>query len=531
MGLLANPVADGDAGEYVRLVLPAGNWTVSDGEDAASFRLTRSGTVLVVAPDESVVDPPPGRVVAGDLSLSNGGERVVLRHGGPEGAVVDAVEYGDAPEGERWIRARTGGTSDDGVGGSAGPWRPVGYEPRSPESLGAADATAFVLPDAPGVPVEPIRRADERVLLAGYTYASERLTRELIAARDRGVTARVLLDGGPVGGVTDDQARLLDRLVAAGVEVRVVAGPRARFRYHHAKYAVADDAAVVLTENWKPSGTGGADSRGWGVVLRSARSADALAALFRSDTRQRDAVPWTEFRAGRTFTDADPSNGSYPRRTDPRDLRVERATLLTAPGNAEAGVVAAIDGADERVDVLQPTVEPGPLLAATRRAARRGATVRLLLSNAWYVADENRATVEELNRWAERAGVPFEARVVDPGGRFGKVHAKGVVADDVAVVGSLNWNPTSAGENREVVVALRGDAVADYYRSSFAADWRGGRGGPGGGDAGAVPPALAVAAVGLAAGVVLFLRRRLAFGDGEGDGGAVATDDERGPIG
>ncbi|MFC7136882.1 phospholipase D-like domain-containing protein [Halobaculum litoreum] len=95
--------------------------------------------------------------------------------------------------------------------------------------------------------------------------------------------------------------------------------------------------------------------------------------------------------------------------------------------------------------MLQPTVEPGALLAATRRAAKRGVRVRLLLSNAWYVAEENAALVDSLNRWADRAGVPFEARVADPGGAFGKVHAKGVVADDTAVVGSLNWNPTSAG--------------------------------------------------------------------------------------
>ncbi|MFC7136881.1 phospholipase D-like domain-containing protein [Halobaculum litoreum] len=252
VALLPNPVAAGDAGEYVRLRLPRGNWTLSDGEDRIRIERGRAGAVLVTDDPEAIVAPPNGSVVAAPLSLSNAGERLVLRRGGPDGTVVDEVAYADAPEGERWLRDADGGDR----------WRPVGYAPRDPVALGAANATAFVLPDAPGAAVEPIRRAEDRVLLAGYTFASERVADDLIAARERGVRVRVLLDGAPVGGITDVQARLLDRLVDAGVDVRVVSGPHARFRYHHAKYAVADDAAVVSTENWKPSGTGGADNRG-----------------------------------------------------------------------------------------------------------------------------------------------------------------------------------------------------------------------------------------------------------------------------
>ncbi|UIO98624.1 phospholipase D-like domain-containing protein [Halobaculum sp. CBA1158] len=512
VSLLPNPVAPDDAGEYVRVRLPAGNWTVTDGESSVRIHQRQQGAVVVTADADALVDPPPGRVADGGLSLSNAGERVALRRGGPDGPVVDAVRYGRAPEGQRWVR-----DADP-------PWRPVGLDPREPVPLGSASATAFVLPDAPGPAIEPIQSAEDRILLAGYTFASERVTEELIAAHRRDVNVRVLLDGDPVGGVTTRQARLLDRLVAAGIEVRVVTGAHARVRYHHAKYAVADDTAVVLTENWKPSGTGGADNRGWGVALESARAAAALAELFRSDAGWIDAIAWNDVRTDGSFTPAEPAEGTYPEEHPPSTVRAERATLLTAPGNAESGVVAAIDDADERVDVLQPTVASGPMLSALRRAAERGATVRLLVSNAWYVAEENAALVERLNDWADRAGVPLEARVADPGGRFGAVHAKGVVADDTAVVGSLNWNPTSARENREVAVALEGEAVAGYYRESFGADWR--ERGSGNGLVGetGVPPALAVAAVGSAAGAVLYARRRIAFGD-------PGSGDDRGPIG
>jgi phosphatidylserine/phosphatidylglycerophosphate/cardiolipin synthase-like enzyme len=525
VSLLPNPVAADDAGEYVLLALPAGNWSIGDGEGTVAIEQVRAGLVVVTATPEALVAQPEGRVVARGLGLSNAGERVVLRRGGPNGSVVDAVEYGRAPEGERWIRGSEDGDRDAAADSDGDPrWRPVGFVPRDPVALGSANARTFVLPDAPAAPLAPIRRADRRVLIAGYTFASGRVTRELIAAHERGATVRVLLDGGPVGGISARQADLLDTLVAAGIEVRILGGPHARFRYHHAKYAVADDAAVILTENWKPSGTGGADSRGWGVALRSLRAADALADLFRADAGWRDAVPWNRYRSDRSFDEVRTAVGSYPSRHAPADIRVDRVRLLTAPGNAESSVVAAVGDADVRVDVIQPTVDRGPMLASLRRAARRGVRVRLLLSNAWYAAEENAARAAELNRWAADTGVPLEVRVADSSGRYGKVHAKGVVADDVALVGSLNWNPTSARSNREVVVALEGDAVANYYRESFAADWRAGRGGSlGGGD---LPPAFAIGAVGAVAGAVLFVKRRLAF-----DGGAGERSDDRGPIG
>ncbi len=110
----------------------------------------------------------------------------------------------------------------------------------------------------------------------------------------------------------------------------------------------------------------------------------------------------------------------------------------------------------------------GRIVRALRRAADRGVDVHLLLSNAWYDREDNRALAETLS--AE----PIAVAVAEPRGRYGKIHAKGLVVDDTAVVGSLNWNPTAATENREVVIAVENASVADYYARTYAADWRGG---------------------------------------------------------
>jgi phosphatidylserine/phosphatidylglycerophosphate/cardiolipin synthase-like enzyme len=494
-----NPIADGDRGEFVGLEVPPGTdlgaFSLEDGEDRAGLpNRTVDGRVVLTAAPERVPNATAGRVLAvsGFPSLSNAGETLVLRRGN---RTVAAAGYADAPESE--LRRWPGG------------WRPLGATDFPVRHTGGGPATAFVLPDAPGVPVETITAADERVLLAGYTFADARVRRALLAAARRDVEVRVLVDGAPVGGLPREMARELDRLSDAGVEVRVVGGPHARYDFHHAKYAVVDETALVMTENWKPAGTGGRSSRGWGVRLRDPGTASALAATFRADFRGRAVRSWAGFRRGRRFESGGRSNATYGTRFDPETVRVENASVLVAPDNAERGVIERLDVAEGSVSVVQVSLGglDGPFTAALLRAARRGVRVRVLLSGAWYVREENARFADALNERANSRNLPLSVRLADPGGRFEKVHAKGAIVDDETVlVGSLNWNAHAARENREVVLALRGRAVAEYYRRVFEADWSSG------GEADL--PVGVLVAVALAALLAVWVGRRIDFEGG-----------------
>jgi len=466
VSVFPDPVADGDAGEYV-VVDPAGtsNLSLSDGETTVS--VPPDGPVAVSATPNAtreLVDVP---VAEAELLLSNGGERLVLRR---NGTAIDRVSYEETNEGER-LNATTHG------------WTPRGLERRTAASTGPATATAFVLPDAPEVPLDTLEDADRRILLASYTFASPRVADALLAAAERGVRVRVLIDGGPIGGMSTRQRDQLDRLAAGGVEVRALGGPHARFAYHHPKYAVVDDAALVLTENWKPAGTGGHDSRGWGVRIRSERTAAELAAVFAHDADGVDAVRWRAHRRNATFVEAGPPAGSYPTNIEPESVDVDGVRVLTAPGNAGSEIERSIATANHSVDVISPRLDPAsPYFEALVAAAERGVTVRILLSNARYDAESNRALVDRTDRLREE-GLPIEARVADPAGRFGKVHAKGAVIDgETAIVGSLNWNTHAAAENREVLVALDGHEPATYYTRAFDSDWTAASGSAGGTD-------------------------------------------------
>ena len=490
--LYPNPTTPQNRGEYVTVDLDsAGNWTLTDGEGIVRLP-DRTGEFAVTRhPTETATHTNATTVTAGgSLRLAVGGETLELKR---DGEVVDTVTYEDAPESQRWHRKRDPH------------WQPNGFVPREPATAESTPVEAFVLPDAPAVPVETIAEADRRLYLAAYTLTSERVVDELIAAHDRGAEVRVLIEGAPVGGMSTQQADRLDELSEAGVEVRAMTGERARFRYHHAKYAVVDDRAVVLTENWKPSGTGGADNRGWGVTVDSPKTAADLAAVFKHDATWNDTVRWSAFRSTAETTEKGASTGSYSQTHPPMTATAESVTVLAAPDNTDEELVDLINGTDDRLLIVQPSIGSVdfPLLQAAMRAADRGVDVRILLGSQWYNEEENGALAARLRERTE-ASDSFSVRLAEGNGRFGKIHAKGIVADDTAVVGSLNWNDNSLRNNREVALAIEDAAVADYYAGVFNGDWssKGTR---------ELPVGVVVVAIGTAGGTVLYLNRRLEF--------------------
>jgi len=498
-----NPLLENDAGEFVILWFPQGTdlrgWTITDGETTVSLGNETASGPVAVATDPlaaSNLTDHPVLALDGSLSLANGGDQVALSY---RNETVDETNYENAPDAELYRRV-----------GKTWQWTHLGATAFEPVHTNATRVTPFVLPDAPSVPVETLRSAEDRILLGGYSFESERAARELKRAAARGVEVKVLLDDAPAGGISTTQARVLDSLARSEVEIEVIGGSYARYDFHHPKYAVVDDRALVMTENWKPAGTGGRASRGWGVVVADSRTADGLARIFRADADWRDTTSWREFRRDRTFTAEDPVNGTYPTEFAPRSMDVDETTLLAAPDNAEGEIVRRLDEADESISVLQVSIgsRDQPFLRAALRAARRGVDVRILLSSAWYSEEDNEALVAWLRGRARAEDLPLDARVADPGNRFEKVHAKGVIVDrETVVVGSINWNNNSVRENREIALVLDGNEVGAYYGRVFDADWEGGDASTDFGGESDLPIGLVAAVLGVLVLCVLVARR------------------------
>lgn len=508
-----NPVTDGDRGEFVRVAIPQGSnlsaFELADGEGSvrlsppARDETNATGSTFVAsrAPNRTLTfstDPGltgwltdgPIAGLSGSVQLANSGERLRLLHAGE---VIDSVQYESAPEGELY-RPRTG------------EWEPLGATDRPVVTGGPGTVEAFVLPDGSDRAVEFLDTATERVLLAGYTVSSREVVGSLTAAVERGVDVAVLADGSPVGGMTGNMATALSTLDRAGAEVRVLAGERARYRYHHAKYAVVDDRALVTTENWKPAGTGGNSSRGWGVITGQRRVVEGLADTYRADTTWADAVPWDSHDPA--LVEGSRSTGEYPQSFDPRTVSVEQTRLLVTPDNAGGNIRETIENADSSLDIKQVSIGDRSfrLLRTVLDAAARGVEVRILLSGAWYVAEDNRRLAAWLRDQAQVADLPLSVRLADSGDAFEKIHAKGMIVDgEQTLVGSINWNANSVENNREVALLLEGESAARYFGEVFEADWQGHRDGSGHGWD--VPLGLGLAVVAGAVAAILGLKR------------------------
>ena len=462
--LYPDPVAHGDTGEFLTVRVPdnLSQYSLADDQVNVSLRSDRptaAGRITFSTAPNTTRNLTDRTVVpvSDRLRLSNDGETVRLLR---QGTVVDTVRYGRTKEGELYHP-------------DSGEWTPLAATDRPVVTAEGGSVEAFVLPDSPDRAVEFLESSQDRIYLSGYTLTSQRIVDALIEAADRNVPVEVLVDGSPVGGMSTEMATALDELSEAGIDVRVLGGDRARYRFHHAKYAVVDDRALVTTENWKPAGLGGQSSRGWAVITDQQPIVSGLVETFRADVGWVDSLSWQAYD-DRSIVDDEPATDSYPSKFEPSSLAVERTELLVTPDNAEARILDVIDNANESIAIKQVRIgDRGlPFLQAVLDAARQGVEVRILLGSSWYAEEENRKIKRWLDEQAAAEDLPLEVRLAEPGGDFEKIHAKGMIVDKKQViVGSINWNNNSVRSNREVALLMEGEQPATYFKTVFDADW------------------------------------------------------------
>lgn len=493
-GVYPNPVLPGDEGEFVVLDVPPdtelGAYELTDGEDTIGLPPRTVSGPIAIAANRTPAERGgyPVVTVSSFPRLANGGETVSLRRV-EDGRVVDTITFPRTREG---VLQTPGGPV------------PLGHRVHATVTANATAVTAFALPDDPEPVYRALAAATDRILLAGYTLTDDRVVSALVDAQARGVDVRIVVEGSPVGGVRPAQVDALDDLADAGVTVSVMGGPYDVMGFHHAKYAVVDDTAVVLTENWKASGIGGHRNRGYGVMVHDAAVATELAAIFHGDVAWQGTRDWAVARGSAGRQPSAPAEDGFPSRFEHETHDADSVTLAVAPDNAGPVVDRFVASANSSLRVQQVRIDHPELERGLIEAAERGVEVEVLLSSAWYVRDENERLARCLNTYAANADVPLTVGLVEPRSRFGRLHAKLAIADgDRVLLGSLNWNEHAVTRNREVVVVVEGRDVAAVYASVFRADRRGG--------AWRLPLELAAFALATVAGVSWFLWREIEF--------------------
>ncbi len=289
-------------------------------------------------------------------------------------------------------------------------------------------------------------------------------------------SVHILMFGWREGEVGMAMAELLQRRLADGVEVRVIVDnmgskPRAAARDMYAALAAAGAQIVVndfpiacATRARRPPQAlrdrrrGRLDRRrGIEDHFRDGGFHDVMARVTGDVVRQAQAAFLTSFRGHGGALPADLSH-LFPAPADPGTTPVVLAQVI--PGGfvaAPEAIREQIDGARERLDVMNPYLTDPGMIERILAAARRGVRVRVVVSEK---SNNGLATAALQHRYADLLAAGVEVWEL-PGT---VVHAKVVVADDVVSFGTVNLDAWALYRNSELMLLARSAEVAEQFR-------------------------------------------------------------------
>ena len=370
-----------------------------------------------------------------------------------------------------------------------GAWDPrplmVGQSRFRPAVFRNVSVTTFVSPDCSNeVFSSAINQASSAILLNMYEFSSPAMGDLLIAAKARGVDVHVLIEGGPVGGISPDEKSLIRYINQSGIPVISMTSSKtehAPYRYDHAKYAVIDrDGLLVTSENFKYSGfppEGMSGNRGWGVFLKSPELATYFTTVFNTDTRSPSVVPYNGVAGTPEMIPLEKHSAEF----SPGQFEGATVTPIISPDTSNQ-ISDLLNSAETSIDIEQAYIKNetpltlNPYLSSAINASRRGVHVRVLLDSYWFNVEgpnDNDEMAALINRIGASERIPLEARCIDLSvSQLEKIHNKGVIVDDKRVlVSSINWNSNSPNFNREAGVIIDHPGVAEYFHKVYEDDW------------------------------------------------------------
>ncbi len=357
--------------------------------------------------------------------------------------------------------------------------------------------------------------AQHSIRLASFTFEHVALAELLAAKAGSGVAVSILLEGAPAGGISDQQRYATQRIEAAGGQVWFMVNDRNdasdRYSNQHAKFIVVDDRLLLVSsENFNPDSMPDDDKsdgtlgrRGTALVTDDPALVSYTRAVFDADLDPLHHADLFRWNAGDPrygpppagFVPNTSSGGSGYQLVQPRPLRVDGSFaaefvqspetsllpphvggLLRMVERAGPGDTVLVQQLYERVNwggaAATPETAPNPRLLAYIAAARRGATVRIMLDS-FFDPGSNSQTAAYLNLLAQAERIDLVARLANPAGSG--LHNKMVLVQAGGTgwvhVGSLNGSEASAKINRELALQVQSNAVYDYFAAAFWQDW------------------------------------------------------------
>lgn len=289
-----------------------------------------------------------------------------------------------------------------------------------------------------------------------YSINMKDIPDALIAARDRGVKIRIIMDESHVYPKADTQIK---RLINAGdgIEVRTLRGTRS-YGVNHNKITIHDRALVTTgSYNW----TFGATFSNYENTL-----------VFRNPVYVKGYVDYFEWMWSKARTIEQGASPEVPEGyygIPPQDKSgsivlngIKVPLYLFSPGSdTENRIASLIDAARVSVDAVTFTFSSKPIADAIIRANARGVKVR-------FLEDDDMAKSSYMAKFIYEAGVPF--RWIGGRNDKGAMHNKFFIFDGkILGTGSFNFTTNASVNSFENIVFTDDSSVVTAYQKQF--DW------------------------------------------------------------
>lgn len=302
-----------------------------------------------------------------------------------------------------------------------------------------ADVTLHAMPESTATPlIQAIQRAETSIDLSIYLFTSKSVTDALKEAAARGVRVRVMLEPEVVGQKDANVAKA-EELRTAGIEVKDTPPEFSEGnKVDHAKFMIVDNKELLFgTGNIVKSGLGESskpkfNNRDFWVTDKRSESVAEAAQLFNADWNR-------ESTAGLNFKH-----------------------LVVTPDNASQKLFDMIDNAQTRLWVYNQSLNDQTVIDKLIAAKMRGVDVKVILNDARSSDDKNLTARAKL----EAAGIPC--------GFYRKhtLHAKGMVADNLAYIGSQNFTTGGLYNNREFGQIIAEPSFVKQLSDVFTEDFK-----------------------------------------------------------
>ncbi|WP_414041499.1 phospholipase D-like domain-containing protein [Acidithiobacillus sp. M4-SHS-6] len=288
----------------------------------------------------------------------------------------------------------------------------------------------YIEPQAGVAPIVNIINQSRHEVSVGVYYMTDRpILRALKAAHARGVDVRVIIEGKPYGMRPWQVRKEEKEIEATGASLKLAPY---RFTSHgdhyaflHAKYLATGHEAEIGNPNFSWSDFH--DARNYMYITRNATIVRAANAVFNADWNNRHAPAWTH------------------------------RVLVLSPGTSVNQILQVIHQPgpicieDEEIGPYRPTLDA---------IAAKGRLARVILPANINVTDQRDVA------FLREHGVQVRLLPVKPI----YLHAKLVLSQRLAYIGSENLDRTSLEVNRELGLLLNGSDIGKL-QAQFNKDW------------------------------------------------------------